>query len=226
MVKRLKNKEMKAKIRFVYLLLSVFITGSLVSCDKDSEGISSIVSYPVFEMVGADFINVKAQTGGTFIDPGITATVDGEALTVTTTGSVNLGTPGLYTLEYSTEVGGDFPVTAKVSRQVLVTDELMTVDLYSGSYKIQGGKTITMKVTKLHDGHYKASDIWFQTKAVPVEFIDYGGTTGLVALPGTSNYGSFTGTLSYTDDIFNFQFMITEGVNAGLKWNTNWARVN
>lgn len=215
---------MKTNLKLIYILFSFFFIGSLfVSCDKDSENVSKVVTYPTLELQGEAFINVKMGTA--FTDPGAIAKAGDEVLDVTTKGTVNTAKAGIYELEYSAEVEGDIPVKATVTRKVFVTEDLMTKDLYSGTYQAVG-RSNTMKVTKIGDGYYKASDSWFQSKAIPVEFLDYGGTTGLVALPGSSVYGNFTCTLTYDNDAFNFKCLISEGVNAGVSWNTNWKKVN
>ena len=214
----------------IYIFLCLFITGLLFSsCDKESEGISSVVTYPVFTLVDGDYINVKVQAGGSFTDPGVTAKSGDEVLGVETQGNVNIQTPGFYTLTYVTNLTGDFPVTAIATRKVFVTNELMTEDLYSGTYQIVSAtRANKMTITKLGDGYYKASDTWFQAKAVPVEFLDYGEPEGLSAIPGSSNYGNFSGTMSYDEatSTISFNFVIKGGVNDGVSWKTSWKKIS
>lgn len=216
---------MKTNLKLIYILFSFFLIGTfLVSCDKDTEGVSKVVTYPVLEMTGESFMNIKLGSG--FTDPGVRATAGEEELEVKTEGSVNTAEEGLYTLIYSAEIEGDIPVKATMERKVLVTQELMTEDLYSGTYQASG-RTNTMTVKKWGDGYYRASNTWWQNSAIPVDFIDYGGER-LVALPGTSGFGDFTGTLTYDGATASFTFMFTfqGGVNDGVSWKTTWTKID
>ena len=57
---------MKKIISIIIALCSI----TLVSCDKETEGISKLTAFPEFQMEGAAFMNVKLDPTGTFTDPG------------------------------------------------------------------------------------------------------------------------------------------------------------
>lgn len=120
---------MKKILSIIIALCSI----TLVSCDKETEGISKLTAFPEFKMEGAAFMNVKLDPAGTFTDPGVKAFVGDEEYPVKVTGTVNIREKGLYTLNYETVSKEGFPVTT--SRMVLVTPELVQND-YSGTYTL------------------------------------------------------------------------------------------
>jgi len=72
---------------------------------------------------------VTLECGNAFIDPGATATVCGNPVTVTTTGAVN-NAPGTYTLTYSATANG---FTTQATRIVTVVDTVAPVITLNGA---------------------------------------------------------------------------------------------
>src|SRR3982751_3549740 len=94
---------MRIKI-FLFTLVAISLFSA---CNKKDDfnypegtvGRSKITNYPVFHITGNDVISVVK--GNAFVDPGVTATEGTNTLPVTTTGTVNTGTVGLYELTYT-----------------------------------------------------------------------------------------------------------------------------
>lgn len=129
MVKTIKLKAMK-KIAsyFILFTLLVFLFGS---CDKETtEGVSRVTKYATLKITGSQFMVVKV--GGTFTDPGAVATVEGNPISVITSGSVNTATPGVYPITYTAFNADSFSV--EETRYVgVIGPDADTADL-SGTY--------------------------------------------------------------------------------------------
>lgn len=109
------------KKNILYAMLFAMATLTLTSCnDKDSEGLSRILYYPVLTMNGDAFM--KVEVGGNFNDPGCTATVGTEDISssIVTTSDVNTSKPGFYTVSYAAKNDEGYTATAK--RTVMVKD--------------------------------------------------------------------------------------------------------
>lgn len=212
---------MKKILSIIIALCSI----TLVSCDKETEGISKLTAFPEFKMEGAAFMNVKLDPTGTFTDPGVKAFVGDEEYPVKVTGTVNIQEKGLYTLNYETVSKEGFPVTT--SRMVLVTPELVQND-YSGTYTLVHAtrkKQITVDLVTGELGYYKASDCWWQATAIPLYFLDMGGTE-LLVLTNSCAYGpiSVVGTVDVATNTIKFDAVFTGGVNAGVTFSTSWVK--
>ncbi len=92
------------KKRFVFLL-SVFVL-IISSCKKDDiintpemVGISKVTYYPVLTLTG-DVI-MAVPNGTPYVEPGVKAEAAGSEVPVTTSGTVDSNTDGVYTLTYS-----------------------------------------------------------------------------------------------------------------------------
>lgn len=112
---------------------------SIFSCQKDdfnypegTVGMSTITNFPVFTRKGSQYLVIAK--GSSFTDPGIAAKEGTNDLKVTTTGTVNTNTVGVYTLNYSAVNKDGFSATS--SRTVIVTspDATATANDFSGSY--------------------------------------------------------------------------------------------
>ncbi|HET6854496.1 MAG TPA: immunoglobulin-like domain-containing protein [Pyrinomonadaceae bacterium] len=83
---------------------------------------------PTLTLNGADQITLEC--GSAFTDPGATATVCGNSVNVTTTGTVNPNAPGTYTINYSASANG---FTSEATRIVTVQDTVAPVITLNGS---------------------------------------------------------------------------------------------
>ncbi|WP_162428634.1 immunoglobulin-like domain-containing protein [Pontibacter pudoricolor] len=163
----------KNKILFVIALL---LTGSLMSCEKDTEDISRITFYPDF-VIGGEEVMTLVQ-GEEFVDPGVTASANEVELDVTTsivgspfivpgqtqpedvtyTNSLDTNVPGLYIITYSAVNEDGF--TGTTQRVVVVLDQPAdpNVDL-TGTYS-STAPSPNATITKLADGVFFSSNVW------------------------------------------------------------------
>ena len=108
------------------------IVGTFPEDEVDQPGTSNVP--PTILLNGDDQITLECGTA--FTDPGATATVCGNPITVTTTGSVNPNAPGTYTLNYSATANG---FTSEVTRIVTVEDTVAPVITLNGANPMQVG---------------------------------------------------------------------------------------
>ena len=83
---------------------------------------------PTITLNGDDQITLECGSG--FTDPGATATVCGNSIQVTTTGTVNPNAPGIYTITYSASASG---FTSEAIRIVTVQDTVAPVITLNGA---------------------------------------------------------------------------------------------
>jgi hypothetical protein len=102
------------------------IVGTFPEDEVDQPGTSNVP--PTITLNGDDQITLEC--GDAFTDPGATATVCGNPVTVTTTGSVNVHGPGTYTLTYSATANG---FTTEATRIVTVQDTVAPVITLNGA---------------------------------------------------------------------------------------------
>ena len=109
----------------------------LASCDKESEGKSSIIAYPKLTITGDAF--AISPIGQPYNDAGCTATYRGEDYTanIVTVGleDIDVNVPGLYYVTYSAISPDGFSWSA--TRTVAVCDPSIDTDL-SGTWKTTG----------------------------------------------------------------------------------------
>jgi hypothetical protein len=139
------------KLKYIFQLLALGSLFVLPSCDKESENLSRITYYPVFDYKGDHFVSVPV--GGTYTDPGVTATLDGKDYPVTVEGAadVDFNTPGVYTITYSSINPDTFP--AYEYRYIgVIAPDAVAADL-SGNYE-RSSNGAPVRVTKIADGLY------------------------------------------------------------------------
>lgn len=178
---------MKILFKYSLIIASAFF---LFSCEKETEDVSRITEYATFEMQGEDFMYVLRNT--TFTDPGVTAHEGESDLPVEIKGTVDTSTDGVYTIQYSAINSDGFP--ASVERTVAVVSAIPTADL-SGTYQIVHAtrkNKITITKNKEGVGYYHATDSWWQTYPIPLDFVDMGDGT-IKILSGSSPYGAHYG---------------------------------
>jgi hypothetical protein len=183
---------MKLLYKYSLIIASLFF---LLSCDKETEDISRITYYCELDLKGGavEFVSL----GGTYAESGWVATEDGkdvsDKVTVLGKDKINTQVAGLYRLDYSVNNSDGYPTS--VSRNVAVVAALPTTDL-SGEYQIvpttRENKITIAKVGGIL-GYYHATDTWYQTYAIPADFVDMGDGT-LKVLSGSSPYGPHYGT--------------------------------
>ena len=202
----------------IIYLASMSLLLLVMSCDDETtDDISFVTSYPTFEIEGGSIVSIVA--GGSFTDPGVTATEGGEPLEVTTVGSVDPTTPGLYTLQYSA-VNSDGFVGTATRRVVITAEDVSDVDL-SGTYVRTTNENI---VTKLADGFYSTTNGSGDANKIAYSFIHTGGNN-LLLPPQPTQFGSRiqgTGTLTATGYSVTIVFM--DAPYEGLTFNRTFER--
>lgn len=133
--------------KLVYIAVAALALLSMSACNKvTTEGLTDITYYA--DIVLTDGNSVLWPIGQPWVDPGYTATVNGEDVTsaVKTSGTPDVNTPGAYTVNYyHTNVDG---YSAGVKRTVYVCDPSVTLDL-AGTY------TVDVNATRGASGTYK-----------------------------------------------------------------------
>jgi hypothetical protein len=198
--------------------MSVILTG----CDEDdTANLSSITSYPVFVMEGDEITSI-VSSGSAFVDPGVTATENGENIEVTVTGEVDTGVPGVYTLTYSAINSDGF--IGNVNRTVVVTTEDVSGTDLSGDYKRNNVATNpTNTVTRLASGYYEASNGSGDGNNLTHRFIHTGGTSLLVPLQQT-RFGRLQGTGTITAGGYDISLFLLDQGSAGLTLNRSFTK--
>lgn len=148
---------MKNKILILIGMAFFAFTG----CEKESTaGLSKTTYYANLELLGTPFSTIPVN--GTFTDPGIIATSNGENIPFDVVGSVDNTTPGVYIIEYIATNPDGFK--ASVKRWVGVIDAAAAANDLSGKYQrtAYGANTSPAGIatwTKVMDGLYTNSDI-------------------------------------------------------------------
>lgn len=105
----------------IIFALTALAATSLVSCDKDTEGLTQITYYANIELKGPAFD--QATAGQPYTDPGFTATMQGQNIDseVKVSSAMDFANPkpGYYTVTYSAVNPDGF--IASASRRVLVS---------------------------------------------------------------------------------------------------------
>ncbi|MFC5272232.1 immunoglobulin-like domain-containing protein [Adhaeribacter terreus] len=187
----------KNSLKYFFLL---FALPFLFSCERDleTEGISRITNYPVFNMPGDQFLSV--EVGGTFNDPGVTATEGGAEIPVTKTGDVvDTSTPGVYIMNYTATNKDGY--SASTTRYVgVIAPDAAAADL-SGNYKRNAGVFGVSKVTKVGVGHYTTDNVGGVAVGGPATSLHFYHTTGNTLVGPEQNNG--TGVFEVVDATYS-----------------------
>lgn len=157
-----------------YLLVPVLVL-TLWSCDKSTEGVTRITYYAELTLQGESTLYV--DKGSPFVDPGYTATMNGEDVTsqVKVSSNVDTSTSGVYTITYSIANADGFSSTAQ--RTVIVTDPNDPIEGYwdtdPDSYRDYNGQTFygasyPVLILNNGDGTYSVEDMlggWYNYRA-------------------------------------------------------------
>jgi len=136
------------RIHYSFIAVLLFIT---YSCERNltSEGVSKTTTYVVMTVTGDPFMSIAKGTP--FTDPGVTAMEGDVSATVTTTGTVDSNTPGVYTLDYTAVNKEGYSVSE--SRIVCVYDPSAAANNFEGSYARSTNQSIAVW-TKIAPGMY------------------------------------------------------------------------
>lgn len=139
----------------LFFLAAVILSG----CEKETTNdISEITYYATFDMQGDAYIIL--EKGTPYVEPGVTATADGNDLPVITEGSVDSDVPAVYYISYSAVNADGYSAT--VTREIRIIEYGFDGTDISGTYdgirnnKANGG---TVTITKIGPGVYEVDDI-------------------------------------------------------------------
>jgi hypothetical protein len=209
-IKRTKQKSMKLKIAKALLLVAVI---TLASCNKSNfnspagtVGISKIVYFPLIQIKGDRFLTLTQ--GGSFTDPGASATLNGDTTSFTVSGSpgsVDPNTPGVYTLTYTAKNQQGF--TATDWRMVVVvptsvgSDPIASTNDFSGTY-LRAATGVTSTWTKIATGVYMVENAGGASsgKGNLVIAVNFSGNTISIPAQADPYYG---GTVSSSSETYN-----------------------
>lgn len=182
------------------------------ACKKDdTDNVSVVRTYPLITLNGPTVSIV--QVGSSYTDPGVTATLGGQAQTPRVTGSVNTAAQGVYTIRYSARnPEGDSVFTL---RSVAVIDTNQALPDLSGSYVRTATGGISM-VTKVRKGLYITDNLGAvpapSASIFPAYFVQTSPTTidapiQMVPGLGVADFDSESLTLS-GNTVVNFKWAV------------------
>lgn len=225
------------KKNILYFMMVALALMTMTSCDKDSEGKSTIVDYPKITIQGDVFY--ISPLGNTYNDPGCTVTYQGKDYTsnVVVSGleDIDVNTAGLYYVTYSA-VSPDGLYKWSETRTVAVCDPTITTDL-EGSWTLQDGSYrnyngggevgfdgFGVTINKLAPGIFSVSDFfggWYDQRA------GYGKNYAMAGQIQVLSDGSLkllsskvAGWGDSLDDDFVGSYDETTGI---LKWDVGYA---
>jgi len=196
-------------------ILMLSLVAVFTACNKDTPhntdsqvGISRVTHFPTFTMTGSQYVSLVQGTP--YTEPGIKAFENGTQIPVTTTGTVNVNTPGIYVLTYTATNKDGYPASTSRTVVVLSGHENPGVNL-SGKYAYVGSSVYLSTVTKVAEGTYTTDNAWSGATIIPIVFTSLNGTT--LSIPsqqtafgeahGTGTFNTVTGRLVYTLTLTN-----------------------
>ncbi len=129
----------------------------MYSCEKDDETahVSFVTTYPTVTLNGEEW-NVVPQ-GEAFTDSGAVAMEGDKEIDVTTSGTVDTSTPGVYLITYTATNSDGF--SASATRKIgVISPEAAAIDL-SGQYQRNAGAGGISTVTRLEPGFYTSDNV-------------------------------------------------------------------
>lgn len=111
-------------IKNLKIVAAFFMLLTFASCKKESTlNVSSVTTYPELTLLGDALMLLEA--GSTFTDPGAEANVGTDMVPVVVSGTVDVNTPGIYTITYSAENAEGFSAMTNRTVMVAVKGDLM-----------------------------------------------------------------------------------------------------
>ncbi len=145
-------------MRKKYPVLIIALIAFLSSCNKEEfhntdekVGISRVTFFPSLSINGDQYMAVPV--GGIYTELGASAEEKGAEIPVTTSGTVDTQTPGVYTLVYSAVNKDGFPASLTRTVAVYETAEDAITNDFSGNYARTSNGVISTW-TKLAPGVY------------------------------------------------------------------------
>ena len=215
---------MKKLIHLFYPLIAVM----LFACNKtdfhntdDKVGISRVTHFPTFNMSGDRYMSIVV--GGSYTEPGVTATEGSADIPVTTSGTVDANTVGVYDISYSATNKDGFSSSVTRTVAVIPAAEVTGVDI-SGKYANVGSFSYVATVQKLAPGFYVSDNVWGggSSAVIASYIITVDGTNLVIPLNAISPYGPVEGT-GMLDNSGNMTLSLTL-INFGLTSTKNWKK--
>lgn len=218
------------------MMLAVVMFG-LSSCDKESEGLTSITYFPVITLEGDSYMVV--EKGSEFVDPGFKADLNGEDVSseVKVTSYVDTSASGVYSIIYQVYNKDGFVATA--SRTVVVLnlsdpiEGFYTTDPDCYRINAAGTKTIYGNSYELliignADGTYFVEDLlggYYSQRAGYGENYNLGGNIAIDAAGKVSAVDSFLPGWAdgLDEDLIDGTYDAATGT---LSWNAPYAGMN
>ena len=141
-----------------YLAIAALVTLALTSCDKETKGLTDLLYYPVITLDGA---YVAIPLGGTYVEPGYSASLGDDDLTseVKVTNNINNQELGRYEVRYSVLSPDGY--SAAERRYVYVASPGQVENIYFGEsqYGSRHYYNAPIMITDNGDGTYTIDDI-------------------------------------------------------------------
>ena len=205
----------------IFVLICCAIT--IFSCKKDKivstadeVGISKVTYFPILTVAGDPIIAVA--NGGTFTDPGVTAKAGTTTVPVTTSGTVNTGQDGVYTVNYTAVNKDGF--SASASRTVVVYTTLPDAaakDL-SGTY-LRAATGVNSYWTKLAPGVYIVANPGGAGSGSGLTVIAFNKTGNSISVPSQRSSDGNTSSatnITFTPAQYSWVFQ-NPGYGTGLR---------
>jgi hypothetical protein len=143
-----------------WLLMTLVL---FLACERDleTEGISRVTYYPVITLNGEEWITILQ--GGTYTDPGATATIDNQPVELSVTQWPNPGqlpdpnVAGVYVTTYTATNKDGFSIS-KTRKIGVIAPDAATLDL-SGRYQRTAGAAGISTITRLGPGFYQTDNV-------------------------------------------------------------------
>jgi hypothetical protein len=218
---------MKMKISLIFFSLLVLVG---ISCNKkddfnyakDTVGSSKVVYFPIITSNGDKIMAITE--GGTYTDPGATATLNNATADYTTDGTVDTNTPGIYTIIYTAANEQGF--TASDWRMVVVVptsvanDPVIGANDFSGTY-LRPATGVTSTWTKVANGVYQVENPGGSSGVgLYVVATNYSGTTVTIPEQNAPDFGvvsSTSETYSVSPPATYSWIFLAPGYGAGLR---------
>lgn len=216
--------------KIAYLIAFVF-TLTLISCGEDSTaGLTHITYYAELTLEGESTLYL--DKGDTFVEPGYTATMNGEDVTdqVTVTSNVDTSTSGVYTISYSIVNDDGFYSTA--TRKVIVMDPNDPIEGYwdtdADSYRDYNGQTLygasyPILIFNNGDGTYDVEDMlggWYYYRA------GYGSSyamAGVITIDGSTVTLESSYIPGWGDSLDSLEDGVYDAATGMLSWHVSYA---
>lgn len=187
-----------------YIMLIAFLAGISVSCDEDTTGdISRVTYFPEFNIQGDNPYFIDLNSGVTsYDDPGVIVTEGGEEIEYQMQENVDVTTAGYYTVKYSATNKDGY--SASDQRTVIVgTEADKTTTLTATGQAVSSyGYSYDVTIEKVGIGKFSINDInGFFSIPIPGEV----GILNSQVVTGSSSYSMYQDA---TLDLNNDQLII------------------